>query len=643
MDVREILEQVNERLLLRLIEENRWPLAQKEGASIDIEKIAAYITASDTAMRVWESLSAEEKEMLLYFLFRVGSDVFTYRQMEEYAKEASPIIAYSGLTGLRRRGLVYTLRRLWGELAYCLPDDLQETFRLSIISDNLPNNNLTDEPVNDWHTIHPPISHILFRLLQLHRKQPILLTKKGVLTAKTRRLWESMIPYPAEIFLPFAPEAAGKEEAREQFFVDLLLSMRLIRKQLTDNGMQYVIDEAQAAKLFCGQEALVQHHIYQKVKERISLLHPCYGAIWNWLEVCGERTFSLRVLREVESTLLKGMVAVEKDDHWYVFAEEVVPLLTLFGFTLQNGEGEAAVCSWMPGLLSAKYEQSEERYTGIGYIQPTFEIMLLPYAPYEIRWQLGAYTQLEEQQEVWTFRLTKTSVQAVEDEQESMDLFELLERIQSDVPLNVREQLTQWFHGGSYVSMERVIVLQCYDMDTAEWLAADKELSGYLRERLGERTFLIEETNKDKLESVLAHRNIRIRDHHTAKLQEKEIDGQIEAMTPFTQSGYKVESVFPTLEDALPELKEVPAIWCKNFQRYHHSTLRQLVKVAQTLGIPLSVEINEKPAQRACVLDIRTENGHCYLTLDAHGKKESVLLEEIGRIKLDYPVLSNRG
>lgn len=647
MEIRYILEQLNDRLLYRLAEENAWPCVQSDGNLLNIENIVQHITSHDAIECVWRSLTTEEKELLLHFLFRIGTDMVTYRQMEEYAKIDSQLAIYSGLTGLRQRGLIYTLRRLWGELAYYLPDDVQTAYRSWLLSRFVREEGIPAcEMACHWDTSSTPLARVVFQILQMHRYQPIGLTKKGTMTMKARRAWQNIVPYPQEMFLPLVPDASGGQEAREQFLLELLLSLGMLRKQSSNEGMQYAVDEERTAEVFKGHEAEVQRRLYLKVKEVLSRLHPCYSVIFDWMEAAGERTFSLHALREAESTLLGSIASLAENEHWQSFAREVAPILSLFGFAIRKGEGETAVFSWDVALFASEQKEGEAVWEGTGYVQPTFEILLLPHAPYDMRWQIGRYTALEEQQEVWRFRLTKASVQACEadPEHERERLLGILERIQPDVPANVKEQTHQWIGGDVPLAFMRVTILRCPDVETADWLAEERDVTGGLRERLNDCDFLIEESTREELQQTLINKGLRISESDRAKLKAKETP-RLEfaaASVPSAESGYKVESVFPSLTDVLPELKEVPAIWHKNFQKYHHSTLRKIMSTARDLGISVCAEIDGKLMEPVRIVDIRNEEGHYRLTLNAHGNKQHVNLEEIGRVKLAFPLLPDR-
>jgi hypothetical protein len=637
MELREFLEQVNVRLLRQLAEENNWPLSllEEEDAA---SRLASYVKDEKTIAAIWESLSSSEKQVLTHFLFAVGHDILTYRQMEEYARLSSPLVAYSGLTGLRRRGLVYTLRRLWGEVAYCIPYDVQKALRRWLLAHAFPEE--AKEPIFPaigMAQAGTQVSQVLFRLLLFHRYQPITLTKKGIMTMKVRRQWQDMIPYSESLFAALPSIASSDDMAREVFFLELLLHMKVLRKQETDAGMQYVVDEQQVAEWFHGREIDVQRRLYEAVKEKISQLHPLYPVMMSWLEARYGQRSTLDIVQQKEQKWL-SIIEAERKALWQMFWEHVCPLFTAFGFA--RYEETTGEFQWNPGVLIQPSRQEQVSLLGTGYVQPTFEILLLPNAPYEVRWELGKYAVLEEQQEVWTFALTRESVQmaARQAQVRAEDLLHLLKQIQPEIPENVREQLMQWMRKQPCLQLERVTVLRCPDVDTANWLAADPELSLFWKERLNERDFIVEETKQEEVARVLTQKSMQIQ---TGTKESKKVREQSEpdaSASVLTENGYKVESVFPELEDALPELRNVPAIWYKNFQRYHHSTLRNLLSTACSLGISLSVEIGNQKVEAVRVLEMKEEHGQYCLRLQTPNQQTSVSLEQIGRIRLEVAI-----
>lgn len=641
MEVRTILRQLNHRVIEQLVQENEWPSTKKGEGSFSVEDIASYITDPHVIAQMWETFTEAEKQVLLHFLYQVGEDIVTYRQMEEYAQEVSPLIIYSGLTGLRRRGLIYTLRRLWGELAYCMPWDIQTAFRSWLASIMVRQ---CEEPPTQGQMLSGrdeaaafSISDVVFSILQEHRKQPVVLTKKGVLPMKTRRLWQKLIPYPDELFTSFMAQLPLESAAKDGFLLHLILSMGLLERQEREGEERYTVDEEQAESVFHGLASAVQRRLYKQVRRVISAVHPCYCAVFDWMEACSERRFSLCSLQKLENTQYGGENHGCMSSHWQTFAEEVIPLLVRFGFMTRQGEGVEAALTW---TIEMQTESDGQRtWEGTGYVQPTFEVLLLPHAPYELRWRLGAYAELEEQQEVWRFRLTKASVQTVKRDGGTAGLLRDLERIQPDVPISVRDQIMQWLHSDSSVRVLRAVILRCPDVETADGLAADLGLSAYIEERLNAQDFLVDESHLASLKKAVKQKGISINEEQAAILEpnwnnilDSKSDLDVQA-----EGGYKIESVFPTLADTLPGLKDIPAIWHKNYQSYHHSTLRKLMTTAQTLGIPLSMEVSGQPLKETRIVDMRAEGGQYRLTLSTRNQRESVCLEEIGRVKLHLP------
>src|SRR5690606_32754452 len=81
----------------------------------------AEVLLDDTRLHIlYDMLSTYEKNVLRYFIFQVEDHCLTYRHLQQEAGQLKPNLFRLGLTGLRRKGLLYTLRRQWGEVAYFL-------------------------------------------------------------------------------------------------------------------------------------------------------------------------------------------------------------------------------------------------------------------------------------------------------------------------------------------------------------------------------------------------------------------------------------------------------------------------------------------------------------------------------------------
>lgn len=606
-----ILGSINERLYTQLASVNNWP---------ERNRAALHLLAPTTVEQTWQVMTREEKQMLVYMLFAIGHDMLTYRQMEQYARTTSPLAAYSGLTGLRRRGLVYTLRRLWGEVAYIMPYDLQEVWRAYIRAFEKK-----AEPLHirmDGSEPVPAIWDVLFTIIHTYHREPIALTKKGTLPMKIRRRLQALIPYEEELIAAvYAPDT--DYTARERLVVDLVLQTGALQLYETDAGLVYQVENKAVCRLFAGKRSNVQARVWQAAKEIVGRLHPLYPGMLEGLTLADE--VDVEALYDRERILLAEAGVTLDQQAWDGFIDHVLPLLAGLGFGCCHTNGSRVWFSWN-GQKPGMYEEETGTDERLGYVQPTMDVLLLPSAPYDVRWEMGAYAELADQQEVWTFRLTPQSVRDGMRSRGRADLKVLLTKIQgTDIPEPVQTQLERWMNGGQTATFEHVLFLRCPDEAVADWLAGEPSLAHAVRERLNTCDFLIHEAGWNIVRTALEKHHILVQSAEEPVLRPF-------AVQKAEEIGFKVESVFPVLEDSLPELRNIPAIWYKNWQTYHASTLRNMLSKAQVLGVPLRLEVGTSEWEDARVTEIRNEDGHYRVRFAVADDSMTIPLQEVGRV-----------
>ncbi|BAU27357.1 hypothetical protein DFP93_102399 [Aneurinibacillus soli] len=612
--VARVIEQINDRLYTQLACANGWP---------ERDEVAMHLLATTTVEQTWQAMTQEEKHMLVYMLFYIGHDMLTYRQMEQYAHDTSPLAAYSGLTGLRRRGLVYTLRRLWGEVAYIMPDDLQAVWRAHIRTikkeTGLPHTGISSEPV-------PALWDVLFAIVHTYRHEPIMLTKKGILPMKIRRRLQALIPYEEELIGSVYSQDADYT-AREGFVLALLLHTGALRLYEAEAGPVYQVENERVCRLFAGRRSHVQSRVWQAIVDVVGHLHPLYPGMLEGLTIDDE--IDVQALYDREQGLLAEAGTIPDQKAWAGFIGQVLPLLAGLGFGFCHTCENRVWFSWNGGRPS-RCEVEERVDERLGYVQPTRDVLLLPSAPYDVRWEVGAYAELVDQQEVWTFRLTQQSVRDGMRSRGRADLGVLLTRIQGDIPESVWTQLERWMSGRQAAIFDHVLFLRCPDEAVADWLEGEGSLTHAVRERLNTCDFLIHEAGWNSVRAALEKHDIPVQCSGEAVLRPL-----VEQKTQ--EEGFKVESVFPALEDSLPELRDIPTIWYKNWQTYHASTLRNMLSKAQALGVPLRLEAGKNEWEEARVTEIRNEDGNYRVRFAVTGDSMIIPLQEVGRVSWKLP------
>ncbi len=581
MNLKGVLLQLNSRVVEQLFKGHAWHNGNPE-------EIAHNFMGE--IPKLWGKLNPDERKVLVYFLFCAPGQSLSYRQIDVVAKSHSPYAIYRGLTGLRQKGIIYTQRHKWGEMAFFIPEDVACYFRKILWGSSV----LTGVfyPIEIGEKEHPLLCDVLFQILQAYRHQPIPLTKKGELPARIRRFWQEMIPYPEELFVSLN---CGKVD----WFLTFVEEQGLMAHFEKDGVKFFGVHEGNVAQLFQGNQGQVQKRLYEGIKRIYTQGHPFYTVIFEAVEINQWKACWEKIVHHV------GMEPLGNE--WEDFSQQIVPLLQAFGpFQIEEDIG------WIEKA---------------GYVQPTFEVLLLPNAPYEIRWVLGNFARLIQQQELWTYQLEKETIIQVQGLDREETLLTLLRDIQlGTLPDNVVNQIHKWIEATEEVTVEKVILLRCSSKILADRLAS-ASMNG-LGQRMNDTLFLVQSSALSILQKELNKMEIQLKENReeervTLSQKNEQIDELIH-----------VESIYPMLEDVLPEVKELPSLWRKNRQKYHASTLRIFMEKASTLGLPIHMEARDKEWEGIYIRRLLQEHGldMVYFT---DGVKEYVIpLIEIGPIQM---------
>lgn len=583
MNLKEVLLQLNSRVLEQLFQGPSWKNGNPENIADQFLK---------DIPKLWKKLNGDEQKVLIYFLFCRPGQLISYRQMDQLAKSHSPYAIYRGLTGLRQKGIVYTRKSGFGEQFFFIPEDVGTSFRSLLWQSYVCIG--SEISVVEGEEELPVLCDVLFQLLQTYRHQPIALTKKGTLPARISRIWHELIPYPDELFVPF-------HCSKVEWFFFFLKEMGLMAFYEKKGEKMIVVDEEKAALLFQGTRCKVQKRIYEGLKKIFIQSHPFYQVIFEGLEKNQGKESWKNIVQQV------GFQPDERE--WDSFTHEVFPLLQVFGCLLMD-------------------EEEPEWLEKSGYVQPTMEVIIMPVASYDIRWELGKYAKLVSQQELWTFQLEQQLVTRIKETDRKNKLISLLKKIHRDsVPENVVKQLQRWIEATEDVIVEKATLLRCSSKRLADRLESAR-IKG-LEDRINDTLFLVSTSSLSSLQKELNKIEIRLQEQEEEEMiplsseDKKDIEETLE-----------VESVYPELEDLLPQIKEIPSLWRKNRQKYHPSTLRMFMEQVSTLGLPIYMEARKREWEGIYIRHLMQEQGLDMVYFTDGCKEYSVPLMEIGPIQI---------
>ncbi|WP_164984919.1 helicase-associated domain-containing protein [Ammoniphilus sp. CFH 90114] len=566
--------------------------------------------------RCWKGLAADEQDVIRYFISEKGEDFLTYREMEQGDPRISTARFRVALTRLRRLGFIFTLRRLWGELAYVMPRELLTLFRRQMVSENL-----------SWkrgRTLPAPTSyHILQDILQALnnvRYHPLELTKKGTVSKKSiRQLFTGLQMdkemFPSSLNLPPCLPPYDKHEA---ILLDLLSRWELL--EVREDGLH-----------LGNVDRWIQRTHRENLIQFCDLLYA-YLDLSPRMQFYWDITFGLE--RNQVFSVRSILASMKEDAPTYesVVSQWIKPLSQM-GIIHSVQIKDDSLWMWR--------EENEWPNSPI-YVQPNFEILLPAFSSLKIKWELLSFCSLEKKEEMWSLVLTRQSVQPYFSAGNTAnELLALLEQY-SAIPLTdaMKEVVSQWEKDFQQVSIFDCRIMQVSHADLALEMERIPAISRFIRARLGERAFMIHAVEFDQLKDELEKRGYPIGSVQDLLVhqQEQEMLSLQVFKTGFPISvDYKVESVFPELEDAIPGLRQLPKMWLSNYSSYHESTLRELIQKAAQLKMELRMQWKGKE-YRLHPVQVVNKNGYWHVQGLGNSKEEQdIRLQDIGNIQILWP------
>ena len=566
----------------------------------------------------WNQLTNDEKEVIRFFLFNKWTDLLTYRELEHGVSQLSSASFRVALTKLRRKGIIFTLRRMWGELAYVMPSDLLLLFGKASLEFSFASSTWTSQkriPINSSY-------HILDRLFQAvnHvRIHPIELTKKGTIPKKhLRKLLEIVgIDWDSAVFQCPAPPIYPYEK-QEAILLDLMARCSFLEQK---DG------KVEPRNPQCWSNTTFEQHenwFCQQLMKYLDLDPATLFLFEIMKELPSSSVYSLNaMLQSFGSTALSTDILKEK-----LFSP--MGCLGIIHFTEEDGD-----------VFWCWNSRKESDQLPIAYVQPDFEILVPVFASYKTKWLVASFAELQNLGEMWCFKLTKSSVQTFLEKGNTAEyLCNLLASISvTPIPENLIVTIQNWHEEIQRIRYFDARIVEVSDPVLACQLENIPAVQGMLVQKLGDRHFIIDLKRWDQFVTELEKREFSMIAETGVSSGSEGIVTTIQVLKDTTSNkDYKVESIFPELEDALPGLRQIPKMWMANYQRYHHSTLRELLQQAIQLNLEIRLEREDK---KEVVLQPKTlGNDHGFWTLEGYDEgfeRLRVPLEQIGRVQLVIP------
>ncbi|WP_409341093.1 hypothetical protein [Paenibacillus sp. MBLB4367] len=516
---------------------------RKQGMPVG-QALASYETLADllASMRRWEQ--AALRRIVLAF----GSRPFEASALERAVKQdaLSGAELRLGLLQLRRKGVLFSLRKSWGEQLFVLPEDTFGIWQKLLLQEEPSASGLAEPDESDGSEAFMRIAWDLLLLLRFCSEHEVKLTGKGtmaklqlasllkIVTLKDTDLRRFALSYEYEAFYP--PQAA------------LVLETGFRLGLIAVNENRLSVDRNALGRLLSCTNEVVHTAIYRCFRE---LYRP--EELWLehalvWLEGLGPD--SLPKVSGLHGWLIKNGIVRETDrsdsravlDDW-LKAMDAIGWLEL----LAAPDGETAIRFRVPsggiGFRSGpSLIEPKSRHSCI-YVQPDFELLVPAGVPYADIWRLSAFADIVRVDRFSAMRLTKERVSAALARGEVNGAEECLRELTSlaiyGVPDNVEGTMRQWCKQVADGLEEKLLFPK---MKNARPLVLSASAENFI------------------LEIGTAH------------------CGEFLFHPP--SPAFEVDSSIPDPNEGLPDIRQVPAMWLKQFRPYHASTCKELLRQA---------------------------------------------------------------
>ncbi|KIL41153.1 hypothetical protein SD70_08960 [Gordoniibacillus kamchatkensis] len=591
MMVREALRKLPPRAQQQL---ERHPLLRKMRGDAPLASLERLYATQEGVRALLGKLSGPERITIMAVVSHFANMPFDEAALVKRAGGEAPGLSLRiGLAGLCAAGIIVPVRKAWGERLYTLPYDALGAWQ-SVLFGELEAD-IPGESVELTTSCYGCLDDDLFALLTYAAKQELALTKAGAIHKRHMQALRGLL------------QTAGSEPLQR-------LGLAYDHSDVYDAGTAIMLDAAL----------------------RLALLAPDGGALRlaperlrAWLRL--PRSRRLAALRAALLSRLwpgdaLGQHAAAAALHAPRGAWLALPRLAAW---LASGAGtdaplaERTALSWLEPLAALGWlelgrsvptgqlafrvpAEDAAAASGCFYVQPDFEIVVPPDVPAAVRWELGCCAEHAATDQVYTYRITKESIQfgcengwtadAIETFMETYGMYEL--------PDNVRQAIRHWAASSGRGSLARPPSPRCESGETASRrayeypgvLEMDTEIGPFNQRGTGAYT------ECDAIPDTFAPDAAEVG------------KGLLQTSDPLF--GCELEPELPEVSDALPDLRRIPDAWWKDYRGYHASTRKQLIRTAIEWQSLLRLRTGGQERTVAPQRLLEERDGWCFIGLE---------------------------
>lgn len=599
----------------------------------DNQELLARLSDPVFIHHVWERSSELERQVIRLFVQTATRGFFSRKDWEKNtAGEHRPLQA--ALTKLRRLGLVVTVRKMWSEIGYLMPQEIRDQFTTYLLPDSDSAHITLSKTLPYYITAGRGIQLDLIGLLLAIRDQEIPLTQKGSVHRRYQQKLTASLSLGSEhvngLDIPILHEE-GQTGRALLVVLDLAWKLGLVR----ESDRRLVLDQIRVKQWLNAEPA-------SRWKEMYQIVHDLYvptGKWWDTLTyIMGKVPVDQWCSLDEQLRMLERAGFVITEDAVDRITKEWLHLLLGFGW-IQLGVDEEKHVYWRWNAISRAAE--EEGW----YVDPAGVITIPPLVPIKAIWEASRYCSLQFDGTLIRGDLQEKKLQSylASGGSEAQVLSFLQDYCVHPLPDSIGELIRLWAQSARQIQLE-----PCYRVRTAhagfltEWLEL-ADFKPYLTQMISSTEFLVSREEYEELVAllrqygyephVLATHTHPAEKHGSPQVEEARL-GMVRVERPW--DGYAVENTFPE-QEGQAQISALPKVWTGHLQSYHPQSLRDLLKRAAELQLEVEYQLADQMKKRGKPAELRVEMGYWMVTFTGDSGKNKLRLEEIDRVRIVVP------
>jgi hypothetical protein len=588
---------------------------------------ASRLAAPERIRSLYGSLYEIERKTLELIVLRIGIEPFSWPRLEQAGqKRMSGAAMKVGLIRLIKAGILFAVKKNWGEPLYVLPEDTFGEWRRLVaplqIADVLYNGAEAAAETPQM----PGLPVCLLIATAYAAKQPAAFAQKGQLLKRHEQKLAAQMPPGEELLADvaqLAPKAVSQQPALA-FVLDIACRFGVLEKRAD----RLAVRPAGAREWFAKSEQEMHRLLYEDWRKTAGAADVAMRHAISFLETLPQdRWFDPSIAaKQVYAVTQAPLPAAKKTAAQHEFAERLtrewlMPLCYWGWMELGRSPDGRQLARWRINPAASGEDRAGlepkrgQTASPVLYIQPDFEVIVPPGCPYHVRWELEMIAERVRCEQVSVYRLTRESVMnALERGRTAGEIAAMFDAFgKYGVPDNVRQAIVQWEEQKNMLRMERVTVLRCRDEASARAVEGDSRIAALLGEPLSPCMWIVPEARAAELRVLLEKSGYRpgMADNGSDQGEEDlylKLDEGRTAHEPLAEHGsqraaeengaaenvggealiysrasvqYDVsEGEVPSIEAIYPGLHEVPSMWLKECRAYHPSTRKEMVRKA---------------------------------------------------------------